>query len=46
MNDFYILKTCMQAFVHLMDAVKSSDTSEKMPELEFSAKRVVYRFSS
>lgn len=35
-----------QAFVHLMDAVKSSDTSEKMPELVFSAKRLIYRFVS
>lgn len=30
----------------LMDKVKSSDTSEKMPELEFSTKRLVYRLDS
>ncbi|MCO5582542.1 hypothetical protein L7F22_036439 [Adiantum nelumboides] len=35
---------CMQAFTHLMDTVRSSDTSEKMPKLMFSAKRVIYRW--
>ncbi|MCO5567393.1 hypothetical protein L7F22_021083 [Adiantum nelumboides] len=34
----------LQAFLHLMDTVKSSDTSKKMPELVFSAKRVIYRW--
>ncbi|MCO5608302.1 hypothetical protein L7F22_062508 [Adiantum nelumboides] len=33
-----------KAFLHLMDTVKSSNTSEKMPELLFSAKRVIYRW--
>lgn len=31
--------------MHLLDGVKSSDDEEKMPELLFSAKRVVYRFA-
>ncbi|MCO5550791.1 hypothetical protein L7F22_004282 [Adiantum nelumboides] len=34
----------LQAFLHFMDTVKSSDTSKKMPELVFSVKRVIYRW--
>ncbi|MCO5590400.1 hypothetical protein L7F22_044370 [Adiantum nelumboides] len=34
----------VQAFPHLIDAVRSSDTSEKMPNLMFSTKWVIYRW--
>ena len=33
----------VQAFASLLNAVKSSDDQQKMPELDFSAKRLLFR---